>query len=114
MDDCGLILEVLNQFDPMDRGSIDAPFIYSNKLSEKKLRIGYLESDFGNQKKDTFSRTAAQKIFSLGHEKIAIKLSNFPFECLIGTLYAEAAASFEDITLGDIDDTLTRPIFFKF
>ena len=108
VDDCGLILEVLNHFDPMDRGSIDAPFIYSKKLSEKKPRIGYLESDFGDQKKDPFNRTAAQKIFSLGHENIPIKLSNFPFECLIGTLYAEAAASFEDITLGDIDDTLTR------
>lgn len=27
---------------------------------------------------------------------------------MIATLYAEAAASFEDITLGDTDDTLTR------
>ena len=108
VDDSGLILEVLNQFDPMDRGSIDAPFIYSNKLTEEKFRIGYLENDFGDQKEDRFNRTTAQKIFSLGHEKIAIKLSDFPFECLIGTLYAEAAASFENITLGDTDDTLTR------
>ena len=108
VDDSGLILEVLNQFDPMDRGSIDAPFIYSNKLIEKKIRIGYLEDDFGDAKEDIFNRNAAQKIFSLAHEKKPIKLSDFPFECLIATLYAEAAASFEDITLGDTDDTLTR------
>ena len=37
-----------------------------------------------------------------------VKLPDLPYDSLVAMLYAEAAASFEDLTLGDQDDTLTR------
>jgi Asp-tRNA(Asn)/Glu-tRNA(Gln) amidotransferase A subunit family amidase len=38
---------------------------------------------------------------------VEVSLPDLPYEALINILYAEAAAQFEDLTLSNLDDTLT-------
>ena len=69
-------------------------------------------------------RAALAAARDIGFEMIETRLPDLPYDSLIATLYAEAAASFEQLTLSDADDRLAgrtrargptpsaRPAFF--
>ena len=53
-------------------------------------------------------RAALEAARGLGFEMIEAQLPDLPYDSLIATLYAEAAATFEQLTLNDTDDQLRR------
>lgn len=103
--DTGLVLSVLNGVDPADRGSIAAPFHWDGTQPLDGLRLGIITGAFDGA--SNVERAALDTAKSLGLETVEIPLPDLPYGSLVDTLFAEAAAAFEDLTLTDRDDELT-------
>ena len=106
VEDTAIVLATLNGVDASDRSSIEAPFAFDASKRIAGLRLGYLPVAFGEGATASDHATlAAAK--ALGIEVVEVSLPDLPYDALLNILYAEAAASFEDLTLSDQDDTLT-------
>lgn len=106
VEDTGLVLAALNGGDPADRSSIAAPFVFDASRDLDGLVVGYLPDAFaeGATDIDHHALAAAKKLAGSVRE---VTLEDLPYGALMNILYAEAAAAFEDLTLGNTDDTLT-------
>ena len=106
VEDTDMVLSVLNGVDPADRSSIDMPFHFDGARGTAGLRVGYLPDAFGEDATEV-DRAALEAVRGLGLELREVTLPDLPYGSLINLLYAEAAASFEDLTLTGGDDRLT-------
>lgn len=106
VEDTAMVLEVLNGIDPADRCSIDAAFDFDATASISGLRLGYLPEAFGEGATE-IDRAALEAARGLGIEVVPVTLPKLPYAALMNILYAEAGAAFEDLTLSNVDDTLT-------
>jgi Asp-tRNA(Asn)/Glu-tRNA(Gln) amidotransferase A subunit family amidase len=104
VDDVALVLAVLNGFDGGDDASIEAPFGWDATGLATGLRVGYVAADFTDQQDLAVLNT----VRALGVTTVPLVLPDLPYDALRHLLFAEAAAAFEELTLTDIDDTLTR------
>ncbi len=106
VEDTAIVLAALNGADSADRSSIAAPFAFDAGASIAGMRLGWLPEAFGEGATavDHAALAAARR---LGVEVVEVSLPDLPYGSLMNILYAEAAASFEDLTLGGLDDTLT-------
>jgi Asp-tRNA(Asn)/Glu-tRNA(Gln) amidotransferase A subunit family amidase len=105
VDDTALVLSALNGADPADVCQIPAPFGYDATRPVAGMRVGYYAADFAEA--DELDRAALAAAASLGVELVELQRPDLPYASLMSTLMAEAAASFEDLTLSDRDDDLT-------
>ena len=108
VEDTGLVLAAINGGDPRDPGSIDMPFNHDAEIDLSGLRLGWLPAAYEGDEVTHVDRAALEAARGLGFEMIEVRLPDLPYDSLIATLYAEAAASFEQLTLTDVDDTLRR------
>src|SRR5439155_15180797 len=99
-----LVLAVLNGFDLLDEGSIDAPFGWDATRPPTGMRVGYLAADFT----DPLDQAALDAVRALGLPAIPLTLPDLPWMALQQLLFAEAAAAFEELTLENSDDLLAR------
>lgn len=106
VEDTAMVLSVLNGPDPQDRGSIDAPFPFDADAGIAGLRIGFLPEAFGSEA-TAVDHAALDAVRRLGLSVTEVSLPDLPWNALLATVYAEAAAMFEDLTLDDRDDMLT-------
>ena len=106
VEDTAIVLAALNGPDIADRSTIAAPFVFDADKAIAGLRLGYLPEAFGEGATpvDHAALAAARR---LGIAVVAVSLPDLPYGALMNILYAEAAASFEDLTLTNQDDTLT-------
>jgi Asp-tRNA(Asn)/Glu-tRNA(Gln) amidotransferase A subunit family amidase len=104
VDDAALVLAAINGFDPADVSSIEAPFGWDATRGPTGMRVGYLADDFT----DELDLTVAETVRGLGATAIPLELPDLPYDALRQILFAEAAAAFEELTLENTDDTLTR------
>lgn len=106
VEDCAIVLAALNGADIADRSTIAAPFVFDALRPIAGMRLGYLPEAFGEgaTEVDHAALAAARR---LGIEVVEVSLPDLPYGALMNILYAEAAASFEDLTLQNLDDTLT-------
>lgn len=106
VEDCAIVLAALNGADTADRSTIAAPFVFDAACPITGMRLGYLPEAFaeGATEVDHAALAAARR---LGIEVVEVSLPDLPYGSLMNILYAEAAASFEDLTLSNLDDTLT-------
>ncbi len=106
VEDTAIVLAVLNGGDAADRGSIDVPFYFDATTRIGGMRLGYLPEAFaeGATAVDHAALAAARR---LGIEVVEVSLPDLPYGALMNIVYAEAAATFEDLTLSGLDDTLT-------
>ena len=105
--DTALVLDAINGGDMADRGSIAAPFAFDAGRGIEGLKLGYLPAAFGEGATD-IDRAALAAARDLGIDVVELSLPDLPYGALMNTLYAEAAAAFEELTLKDLDDSLTR------
>jgi len=103
--DCALILSILNGADFTDPSSIEAAFGGDLRTLPTNLRLGYVPSDIADD--DTITPTILDHCRALGLTPVACHRPELPYDSLIAILMAEAAASFEPLTLSDRDDLLT-------
>lgn len=106
VEDTGIVLSVLNSHDKDDRFNIKAPFSFDNSKNIDDLIIGYLPEAF-KEGASELDRNTLKIAMGLGVRVKEVELEELPYMSLINILYAEAAAAFEDLTLSDVDDTLT-------
>ncbi len=106
VEDTALVLDALNSADANDLGSIAAPFAYNAQQDIRGLTLGYLPEAFdeGATDVDHAARAATKE---LGINLVEVSLPNLPYDTLMNIVYAEAAATFENLTLSNADDTLT-------
>ena len=106
VEDCALVLAAVNGADPADRSSIGAPFHFDATRGAKDLRVGYLPAAFEDEGATGVDRAALDCMRKLGIEAVEVALPELPYGSLVHSLFAEAAASFEALTLTDRDDEL--------
>ena len=106
VEDTALVLAALNGSDVNDRSSIAAPFTFDAAAPIASLKVGYLAEAFGDGA-TSVDHAALAAVNTLGLELVEVTLPDLPYGALMNTLFAEAAASFEDLTLSGQDDTLT-------
>lgn len=106
VEDTAIVLAALNGADIADRSSIAAPFVFDATAPIAHLKVGYLPAAFG-EGATAVDHAALAAVRSLGLEVVEVTLPDLPYGALMNILFAEAAASFEDLTLTNADDTLT-------
>ncbi len=106
VEDTAIVLSVLNGGDLEDRSSIEAPFHFDATAPLERLRLGYLPEAFG-EGATAVDHAALAAARELGLEVVEASLPELPYGSLMNIVYAEAAATFEDLTLSGLDDTLT-------
>jgi Asp-tRNA(Asn)/Glu-tRNA(Gln) amidotransferase A subunit family amidase len=126
VEDCALVMSAIYGPDGHDRTVKDAAFNWDAKFEWKKLRVGYLKSEFdaptlpanatAAQKKD-FERqaydakylvSALDELMNMGVKLIPLQMpKGYHFGDITPLLEAEAAAAFDELTLSGRDRLLT-------
>jgi Asp-tRNA(Asn)/Glu-tRNA(Gln) amidotransferase A subunit family amidase len=106
VEDTAMVLAAINGSDVADRCSIEAPLHFDAGASIAGMRLGYLPEAFGEGATEV-DRRALACARGLGLQITEISLPDLPYGALMNILYAEAAAAFEELTLNNLDDTLT-------
>lgn len=101
-EDTLLVLAAINAPDPADPFQIPAPLGYDPGAALAGLRMGWFEEDFG----DPLDRTTLEAARGLGMQLVPLRRGPLPYDSLRAVLHAEAAASFEELTLSGRDDEL--------
>jgi Asp-tRNA(Asn)/Glu-tRNA(Gln) amidotransferase A subunit family amidase len=111
VDDTALVFAAINGADSGDFASIQAPFGGALDSSISGLRLGWFPADFEAEgvPRDAIQtdRATLDAAAALGAELVPLERSDLPYDALVSILMAEAAASFEPLTLLDRDDMLT-------
>ena len=107
VEDTALVLAAINGADLDDPSTIAAPFAFDAEASIKGARVGYLGQAFG-EGATSVDHEALEAARRLGADVVETSLEDLPYFALLNILLAEAAAAFEDLTLTDLDDTLSR------
>ncbi len=109
-EDCALVFNSIYGPDGIDQTLYNAPFNYNARINVRKLRIGFLQNDFENQRGEraTNDFAALQKIRDLGMELTPVELPKHPVNNISFVLSTEAAAAFDELTLSGQDDWLAQ------
>jgi len=104
-EDCALVLDAINGFDPRDDGSIDAPLATDLLLPIEGARIGYFLKEY--ERAGAADKEALAALESLGATLVPLEVPTDDFSSLIWiTIGVESAAAFERLTLENQDDQL--------
>jgi Asp-tRNA(Asn)/Glu-tRNA(Gln) amidotransferase A subunit family amidase len=105
VEDCALIFNAIYGADGLDASVIDAPFAWEPERDPRRLRVGYVASAFEEGTEN--DRAVLDVLRGLGIDLIPIALPDDDLDPLGAILITEAAAAFDEITRGNLDDTLT-------
>lgn len=110
VEDCALVFHAIYGSDGIDQTLYDAPFNYDARLNVKRQRVGFLQTDFMNQRGErrTNDLAALQTIRDLGIELKPVELPKYPVNNISLVLSTEAAAAFDELTLSGRDDWLKQ------
>ena len=106
VEDTALVLDVLNGYDHRDLGSLDVPFNFDAASGIEGIRLGYDPAWFEGDGITDVDRAALEAARHIGVELIEIALPDLPYGSLMNIVFAEAAATFEELTLSNRDDEL--------
>ena len=104
VEDTMLVLQAISGADPLDLGSVPSHLDFDATMPVKGLRIGYFPA-WMDEATDV-DRKALQQVEQLGMIPIKVALPDWPYGNLNAILFAEVAASFEDLTLSRRVDEL--------
>ncbi len=110
VEDCAIVFNAIYGPDGLDQTVYDLPFNYDPRTSLKRVRIGYLQSDFANEKGERKANDQAslQKMRALGAELLPVELPDYPLRSISFVLSTESAAAFDDLTRSNRDDWLKQ------
>lgn len=111
VEDCATVFNAIYGPDGEDQTLYDVPFNYSPKIDLRKLKVGYLKTDFDSAKTNKEQSDATLvKLRAMGVKLVPIELPKLPISHLNIILGAEAAAAFDELTRTGKDDMLVRQI----
>jgi Asp-tRNA(Asn)/Glu-tRNA(Gln) amidotransferase A subunit family amidase len=108
IEDAMLVLSAISGPDAGDVASVPAALEFDAGASVEGCEWA-ISVDAGGLATDV-DRAALDAVGRLGMTPVAVELPDWPYGSLMLILFAEAAASFEELTLSGADDTLTAQV----
>lgn len=110
VEDCALVFAAIQGPDGMDPTVRDVPFDWDATLPISSLRVGYYQSAFeADHRESEFDERALAALRGMGVDLIPVELpTGIPVDAIRFVLSAEAAAAFDELTRGHRDDLLVR------
>jgi Asp-tRNA(Asn)/Glu-tRNA(Gln) amidotransferase A subunit family amidase len=104
VEDAMLVLHAITGHDAGDLGSVPCHLAFDASAPVTGLRVGY----FPAWMKDAtdVDRSALEAVTKIGAVPTTVNLPDWPYSSLMPVLFAEAAASFEEITLNGAVNTM--------
>jgi Asp-tRNA(Asn)/Glu-tRNA(Gln) amidotransferase A subunit family amidase len=106
VEDTMLVLQAISGTDPGDVSSVACHLDFDAAASVTGLRVGYCPAWMKESPATDVDRAAMATLPKLGMVPVPVGLPDWPYGNLDLILFAEAAASFEDLTLGHEADQL--------
>ena len=106
VEDAILVLQAITGPDPGDVSSVPSHLDFDSNASVKGLRVGYFAKWMKEPPATDVDRAALETAEKLGMHPVEVFLPDWPYGTLNLNLFAEGAASFEEITLNHAVDQL--------
>jgi Asp-tRNA(Asn)/Glu-tRNA(Gln) amidotransferase A subunit family amidase len=106
VEDALLILRAISGADAGDLASLTAKIDYDATRPVAGLRVGYVPAWMNETPATDVDRAALDSIGRLGMTPVPVNLPDWPYGSLNLILFSEAAAAFEELTLGGRDREL--------
>jgi Asp-tRNA(Asn)/Glu-tRNA(Gln) amidotransferase A subunit family amidase len=106
VEDALLVLAAISGPDAGDLASVPAKLDFDAGAAAKGLRVGYFKTWMAEPPATEVDRAALETCRKLGMTPVEVQLPDWPYQSLFTVLFAEAAAAFEDLTLGHGVDAL--------
>jgi len=99
VEDAMLVLHAITGPDPGDVASVPSRLDYDALASVGGLHVGYFPKWMNENPATEVDRAAVDMLRKLGMVPIEVSIPDWPYDCLNLILFAEGAASFEELTL---------------
>jgi Asp-tRNA(Asn)/Glu-tRNA(Gln) amidotransferase A subunit family amidase len=106
VEDGLLVLNAISGPDPGDLQSVPSKLDFDAEASIKGLRVGYFPKWMKESPATDVDRNALETIKKIGMVPVEVSIPDWPYDCLDVILFAESAASFEELTLSGEADQL--------
>jgi Asp-tRNA(Asn)/Glu-tRNA(Gln) amidotransferase A subunit family amidase len=110
VEDTMLVLEAIHGHDAGDLASVDRGLAFSATASVAGLRVGYFPGWMKEAPATDVDRAALETVKRVGMTPVEVALPDWPYDSLNLILFAEAAASFEELTLSRGIDQLKAQV----
>jgi Asp-tRNA(Asn)/Glu-tRNA(Gln) amidotransferase A subunit family amidase len=95
-----LVLQAITGPDAGDVSSVPSHLEFDATASVKGLRVGYFPTWMKESPATDVERAALETVKKLGMIATEVTLPDWPYDSLLAVLFGEAAAAFEELTLG--------------
>ena len=99
VEDALLVLHAISGEDAGDTASVPSHLDFDANASVKGLRVGYFPAWMKQNPATEVDRAALNTIKKMGMVPVEVSIPNWPYDSLNLILFAEGAASFEELTL---------------
>ena len=110
VEDAMLVLQAITGQDAGDVSSVPSRLEFDASASPKGLRVGFFPSWLKEAPATDVDRGALETVRKLGMTAIEVSLPDWPYGSLMPVLFSEAAAAFEELTLGGGMRTLAAQV----
>ena len=110
VEDSLLVLNAITGPDPGDVSSVPSKLDFDAASGVAGLRVGYFSKWMDEAPATEVDRAALETVKKLGMKPVEVSIPDWPYDCLQLILFAEAAASFEELTLNHGVDRLKMQV----
>jgi Asp-tRNA(Asn)/Glu-tRNA(Gln) amidotransferase A subunit family amidase len=110
VEDAMLVLEAISGSDPGDASSVPSRFDFDATASIAGLKVGYISGWMKESPATDVDRAAMETMKKLKLELKEVTLPDWPYDSLNIILFAEGAASFEELALNNQLSTLKAQV----
>jgi Asp-tRNA(Asn)/Glu-tRNA(Gln) amidotransferase A subunit family amidase len=110
VEDTMLVLHAITGPDPGDVASVPSKLAFNSGADVTRLRVGYIPAWMKQAPATDVDRAALETVKKLGMKTVEVSLPDWPYASLNIILFAEAAAAFEELTLGGKLDELKMQV----
>jgi Asp-tRNA(Asn)/Glu-tRNA(Gln) amidotransferase A subunit family amidase len=110
VEDTMLVLHAISGPDAADVGCVPSKLAFDSAANIAHLRVGYFPAWMQSAPATEVDRVALETVKRLGMTPVEVSLPDWPYDSLNVILFAEAAASFEELTLSHKVDELKMQV----
>jgi Asp-tRNA(Asn)/Glu-tRNA(Gln) amidotransferase A subunit family amidase len=99
VEDALLVLHAINGSDAGDPSSVSTPLDFDASAAVTGLKVGYIEKWMNEPPATDVDRAAMENMRTLGMRLVPVTLPDWPYGSLNPILFAEGAATFEELAL---------------
>jgi Asp-tRNA(Asn)/Glu-tRNA(Gln) amidotransferase A subunit family amidase len=110
VEDGLLVLNAITGPDAGDVSSVPSKLDFDATRRIEGLRVGYFPKWMNEDPATEVDRAALETVKKLGMKPVEVSIPDWPYDCLQLILFAEAAASFEELTLNHGVDKLKMQV----